>query len=101
LRKGATMLSQTKLLKSIDDDLQRCREALNPTDEPGTERRRIELSTLLNQLLWTNKVGDNQAELERIVDSLERNPFLGDHQPWREKPRYSRQQFNSRRRQAG
>jgi hypothetical protein len=79
------MLSQAKLLKGIDQDLQRCRsEALNPTDKAARERRNIELATLLNHLMWTSNVGDNQAELERIVHSLETNPVL-DYQNWREK----------------
>jgi hypothetical protein len=32
--------------------------------------------------MWTESVGEDQAELERIVHSLEANPFLRGYQSW-------------------
>jgi hypothetical protein len=32
--------------------------------------------------MWAESVGDNQPELERIVRSLEADPFLRRYQRW-------------------
>jgi hypothetical protein len=42
----------------------------------------VEFSALTTHLMWTESVGENQAELERIVHSLEANPFLRGYQSW-------------------
>lgn len=77
------MLSQAKLLKAIDADMRVCRDA-NPTDSPGKERRILELGTLTNHLEWAKRAGDDQAELERVVRSLETNNVVHGYQRWRE-----------------
>ena len=41
------------------------------------DRAFLEFSTLTTHLAWAELVGDNQAAPERIVRSLEANPFLG------------------------
>jgi len=35
--------------------------------------------------MWTESVGEDQTELERIVHSLEANPFLRGYQSWRKR----------------
>jgi hypothetical protein len=80
------MLSQERLLKAIDEDMQVCQAAEPvPGDEPGRQQRILELATLTNHLQWAKRAGDDQAELEKIIVSLERiqNPVRG-YQHWRE-----------------
>ena len=81
------MLDQHRLLKAIHDDLKACREAarFSPVDANAKERSDLEFSTLTTHLMWTESVGNNQTELERIVHSLESNPFLSGYQRWRER----------------
>jgi hypothetical protein len=82
------MLSQDKLLKVIDEDLNYCRgavERLNPTDTKGRERNILEFNTLLQHFQWAERAGDDQEELEKIVRSLETNGFLRGYQDWRER----------------
>ena len=81
------MLNREKLIKAITDDLAVCKKA-NPTDQVGAERRNLELATLVRHLDWTQKAGDDQAELERIVKSLEdrqAKTVLRGYQHWRER----------------
>jgi hypothetical protein len=80
------MLSQERLLKAIDEDMQVCQAADPvPGDEQGRQQRTLELATLINHLEWAKRAGNGQAELEKIVVSLERiqNPVRG-YQRWRE-----------------
>lgn len=80
------MFSQQKLLKVIDADMQICRKAL-PTDHAGIERRTLELTTLTSHLEWAKRAGNDQAELEKIIDSLEgktATAILRPYQRWRD-----------------
>ena len=82
------MVNREKLLKVIDDDLKVCRgaaERLHPTDTPGRERNVLEFNTLMAHLQWTERAGTDQAELERVVRSLETNEFLRGYQRWRDR----------------
>jgi hypothetical protein len=81
-----TLLDREKLLKAIDDDLQVCREAgqLHAGDEKAKERNILEFNTLMTHLRWAESVAD-QNGLERIVESLDTNPFLRGYQRWRER----------------
>jgi hypothetical protein len=71
-------------MSAIEDDLQACRES-GKFDSPEQDKLRnnMEFGALTTHLMWTESVGDNQAELERIVHSLEANPFLRVYQRWR------------------
>jgi hypothetical protein len=77
------LLDHEKLLRALNEDLQVCRESaqLNTPDED--QRTAVEFSALTTHLMWAESVGDNQADLERIVHSLEANPFLRKYQRWR------------------
>jgi hypothetical protein len=78
------MFSQEKLLKVIDADMRACRDATPiPTDAPGKERQSLELATLARHLERAKSVGDDQAALEQIVQSLEKNMVVR-YQRWRE-----------------
>jgi len=79
------LLDQERLLKAIREDLQTCREEarFNLVDENTKERSDLEFSTLMTHLMWTEAVGNNQTELERVVHSLEENPFLRRYPRWR------------------
>jgi len=79
------MLDQRRLVKAIGDDLQMCRESghFHRADDTTADRNNLEFSTLTTHLMWVESVGDNQAELERIVHSLEANPFLRGYPRWR------------------
>jgi len=82
---GPTLVDHQKLLQAIGDDLQMCRESgrFRRTDYPAADRSTLEFSTLTTHLMWAESVGDNQTELERIVHSLEANPFLQRYPRWR------------------
>jgi hypothetical protein len=79
------LLDHERLLKAIREDLQTCREGarFKLVDENVKERSDIEFSALTSHLMWTEAVGNNQTELERIVHSLEKNPFLSRYPRWR------------------
>jgi hypothetical protein len=77
------MISREKLLRTLKHDLGVCQKA-NPTDLKGKERRILEYNTLLSHLMWAERVGDDEAELERIVLSLETNNFIRGYEHWRE-----------------
>lgn len=80
------MLSPKKLILVIQEDLAVCRKAGRAlTDNQVLEVKKLEVATLLRHLQMTEEAGDDQVELDRIVKSLEANPFVGDHQDWREK----------------
>ena len=76
-------MDHEKLLAALNDDLQACRESaqLNAPDED--QRNAVEFSALTTHLMWAKSVGNDQTELERIVHSLEANPFLLRYQRWR------------------
>jgi hypothetical protein len=86
------LLDQKKLLRAIEDDLRACRESAQ-FDSPGQDKLRsnVEFSALTTHLIWTESVGDNQAELEHIVHSLEANPFLRGFQSWRKRCEITRE----------
>jgi hypothetical protein len=79
------LVDPERLLRAICDDLKICREAalFDSLDEVTKERHNVELSALTTHLIWTESVGNNQPELERIIHSLEANPFLRKYQRWR------------------
>jgi hypothetical protein len=81
------VLDQKRLLKAIDDDLMTCREAgrLNSTNGSAKERNILEFNTLKAHLQWAKSVDTDQTDLERIVHSLEANPFLSGYPRWRER----------------
>ena len=86
------MLSQQKLLKVIDEDLNACGGAvatLHPTDADAKDRKNLEFTALSWHLRWARNAGD-QAALERVVASSEKNDFLRGYQNWRERS----QEFN-------
>jgi len=70
-------------MSAIEDDLQACRESGQfDSREQDKLRNTVEFSTLTTYLMWTEFVGENQAELERMVHSLEANPLLRGYQSW-------------------
>jgi hypothetical protein len=77
------LVDHEKLLKALNDDLQACREAAQLNSPEEDQRNAVEFSALTTHLMWAESVGDNQADLERIVHSLEANPFLRRYQRWR------------------
>lgn len=78
------MLSQEKLLKVIDADMRACRAATHaPDDKIGRDRQILELATLTQHLRMASDAGNDQAELEKVVQSLEKNMVVG-YQRWRE-----------------
>jgi len=78
------LLDREKLLTALNDDLKACREApLFDETQEEKQRNTVEFSALTTHLMWAESVGDNQAELEHIVHSLEANPFLRRYQRWR------------------
>jgi hypothetical protein len=78
------LLNHEKLLKALNEDLQACREASRfESSQEHKQRNTVEFSALTTHLMWAESVGDNQTELERIVHSLEANPFLRRYQRWR------------------
>ena len=81
------MLNQKRLLKAIHDDLRTCREGaqFDLVDENAKQRNDVEFSSLTTHLMWAESVGNNQADLERVVHSLEANPFLNRYPGWRER----------------
>jgi hypothetical protein len=79
------MLSQEKLLKVIAEDLRVCRGATHaPTDAPGRDRQIMEVATLTRHLEWAENANNDQAVLEEIVGSLEKNMVVR-YQEWRER----------------
>ena len=81
--KRPPLLDQKKLIEALEDDLQACRESGQfDSTEQEKLRHSVEFSALKTHLMWTESVGDNQTELERIVHSLEANPFLRGYQSW-------------------
>jgi len=78
------LLDHEKLLTALNDDLKTCREASRfDASQDDKQRNNVEFSALTSHLMWAESVGDNQAELEHIVHSLEANPFLRRYQRWR------------------
>ena len=79
------MLSQEKLLKVIAEDLRVCRGASHaPTDAPGRDRQIMEIATLTRHMEWAESAINDQAILEEIVRSLEKNMVVR-YQEWRER----------------
>ena len=79
------MLSQEKLLKVIAEDLRVCRGATHAsTDAPGRDRQIMEIATLTRHLEWAENANNDQAVLEEIVRSLEKNMVV-HYQEWRER----------------
>ena len=78
------MISQSNLQKALNDDLRVCDTAYHESDAKDRERQISERATLLNHLTWTQRAGENQDELEKILQSLEANKFVGGYQHWRE-----------------
>src|SRR5690348_429842 len=80
------MLSQRKLIAAIQEDLAVCRKnGRELTDSQSLEQKKLEVAALLRHLQMTEEVGYNQAELERVLRSLESNPALKAYQRWRER----------------
>jgi hypothetical protein len=78
------VLDHEKLLTALNDDLKACREASRfDASREDKQRNTVEFSALATHLMWAESVGDNQPELERIVHSLEANPFLRRYRRWR------------------
>jgi len=76
------VLDQEKLLKIIDADLRSC-DSANLLDEPSKLRQVFEHIVLEQHRQWACEAGDDQAVLEQIVQSLEKN--IARHRHWREK----------------
>ena len=77
------MLSQEQLLKAIDADLKQCNK-IRQGDIHGASQQNLEHTTLLQHLRMAQEAGDDQAKLEAVVSSLEKNPVVGRYQRWRE-----------------
>ena len=86
LQPEVALLDPKRLLKALSDDLNACREAgrFNSSEE-DRQRGDLEFSTLTTHVMWAESVGFDQSELERIVHSLEANPFLRGYQRWRKR----------------
>ena len=56
----------------------------DPADEPGQPQKMFMHDTLLKHRDWASEAGEDQAVLEQIVGSLERNMLLPFHR-WRER----------------
>jgi hypothetical protein len=78
------VIVRERLLKAIEDDLVVCRESQR-LHEDKTGRNAVECSALATHLAWTQSVGEDQAVLQSIVNSLESNPFLQSYESWRER----------------
>ena len=77
------MLDQERLLAALNDDLKACREAARfDASEENKQRNTMEFSATTTHLMRTESVGDNQSELEKIIRSLESNPFLRRYPRW-------------------
>jgi hypothetical protein len=78
------MVNQQKLLELISEALTVCKAeaTIHPLD---TERRKatLEYNTLIRHFNMAMAAGNDQAELDRIIDSLEESLFVR-HQRWRE-----------------
>jgi hypothetical protein len=80
------LLDHEKLLEALNNDLKACREASRfDAAQEDKQRNTLKFSALTTHLIWAESAGDNQPELERIVHSLEANPFLRRYQRWRER----------------
>ena len=76
-------MDHEKLLAALNDDLQACRESAQLNASNEDQRNAVEFSALTTHLMWAESVGNDQTKLERIVHSLEANPFLRRYQRWR------------------
>jgi len=61
-----------------------CNSANHGSDLKGRERQATERLTLQTYLSWTSRVGENQDELEKILQSLEADEVVAGYQHWRE-----------------
>lgn len=60
-----------------------CRGATHvSTDAPGRDRQIMEITTLTRHMEWAENANDDQAVLEEIVQSLEKNMVVR-YQEWR------------------
>lgn len=83
---GVQMLNHDKLLDAIAADMRVCkqaRKALNPNDLLGQNQFILEYTTLARHLQMAYEAGDDQTELERIVQSLENSAVR--YRYWRER----------------
>jgi hypothetical protein len=81
------MISQQKLLEVIAEGLKNCKQAevtINPADTDARSRAALEYNTLIQHFNMAMAAGNDQAELERVVQSLEKNLVVGPHRHWRE-----------------
>jgi hypothetical protein len=61
-------------LNVIAEDLRVCRRATHaPTDTSGRDRQIMEVATLIRHQEWAENANNDQAVLEEIVRSLEKN----------------------------
>jgi hypothetical protein len=82
LAEWVNVLNQEKLLKVIDADLRTC-DSANSLDERSKLQHVFEHIVLVQHRQWACEAGDDQAVLEQIVQSLEKN--IARHRHWREK----------------
>jgi len=81
-----SLLDPKRLLKALNDDLNACREVLRfSSSDEDRERGDLEFSTLRKHIVWAESASYDQAELERIIRSLEENTLLGGYQRWRKR----------------
>jgi|HubBroStandDraft_2_1064218.scaffolds.fasta_scaffold10501_4 hypothetical protein len=78
------MISQAKLLKVIDEDIDVCRGARHSHID-GLSRQTLELATLTKHWDLALDAGEDQYKLELVVLSLEENPTVAGYQRWRER----------------
>ena len=76
------MLNHEKLLKALNEDPEACQKSAQFNAPDEDQRNAVEFSALTTHLMWAESVGNDQTELERIVHSLETNPFLRRYQRW-------------------
>ncbi len=78
------MISRSDLLKALDHDLQMCDKIDHGSDTRGSEQKMREHQSLLAHQEWTIRAGDDQNELEKVVQSLEKNEIIRGYRHWRE-----------------
>jgi hypothetical protein len=76
------MISQAKLPKVIDEDIDVCRGARHSHIDALS---RQELATLTKHWDLALDAGEDQYKLELVVLSLEENPTVAGYQRWRER----------------
>jgi hypothetical protein len=84
------MFNKENLVKTIDRELCALSEAIPAglsffglsSQLAGLERRNIKFHTLVTHRRWALRAGDDEIELDKVLNSLQKNPLLGGHLHW-------------------